>query len=410
MQFMELSEQEFMNFVNKRPEKNFFQTVSMMNKIKKDGKEVYLVGVKEEGKIIGASLIAETGHKFLGKKTYEAYKGYVLDYRNNDLLRFMTNEVKKFLQKKKALRLIIDPYIQNLPRDADANIVDGIDNRPVREYLKRLGYVYNENGEQVKWTYCLDIKGKTAEEIFNEMKSSKRNIINKTISKFKLNIRTLKRNELSEFKKITSEASERREFDDKPLSYYEKMYDCFKDEVTFKICELNCDVYIDSLEEENKVLKEKLDKLSDALANRKKKENIELDINNNNKKIEEAKELKEKMGNIIPLAGAMFMLYGDEVVYLFSGSYSNLMNYCGQYRLQWEMIKYAADNKYRRYNFYGIEDVFNPQGKDRGVYEFKKGFGGYVEELLGFFILPISPFNGLYELLRKIKGMLKLHR
>lgn len=104
------------------------------------------------------------------------------------------------------------------------------------------------------------------------------------------------------------------------------------------------------------------------------------------------------------------MLYGDEVVYLFSGSYSNLMNYCGQYRLQWEMIKYAADNKYRRYNFYGIEDVFNPQGKDRGVYEFKKGFGGYVEELLGSFILPISPFNGLYELLRKIKGMLKLHR
>ena len=44
---------------------------------------------------------------------------------------------------------------------------------------------------------------------------------------------------------------------------------------------------------------------------------------------------------------------------------------------------FAADNGYKRYNFYGIQDVFNPKGKDYGVYEFKKGFGGYVEELIG---------------------------
>lgn len=407
MEFTELTEKEFTNFVKNRPEKNFFQTVQMKNKMKMDGRDVYLVGVKDNGKVIGATFLASTGHKFLGRKTYEAYKGYVLNYRNDELLEFMTSEIKKFLRKKKALRLIIDPYIQNLPRDADANIVDGIDNRRIRASLKKLGYTYNESGEQVKWIYCLDIKGKSADEIFNEMKSSKRNIINKTITKFKLNIRTLKRDELKEFKKITSEAGERRGFDDKPLDYYEKMYDCFKDEVTFKICELDCDLYIETLEEENRVLFEKLQKLSDAPANRKKKETIELDINNNKKKIEDTEKIKGQRGNIVPLAGAMFMLYGSEVVYLFSGSYADLMTYCGQYRLQWEMIKYAADNKYKRYNFYGIEDVFNPQGKDRGVYEFKKGFGGYVEELLGSFILPISSLNSLYEGLRKIKNVLK---
>ena len=83
------------------------------------------------------------------------------------------------------------------------------------------------------------------------------------------------------------------------------------------------------------------------------------------------------------------------------------MSFCGQYRLQWEIIKYAADNGYKRYNFYGIQDVFNPKGKDRGVYEFKKGFGGYVEELLGSFILPISSKNSLYNGLRKVKRIVK---
>ena len=107
------------------------------------------------------------------------------------------------------------------------------------------------------------------------------------------------------------------------------------------------------------------------------------------------------------MSAAMFILYGDEIVYLFSGSYEEYMKYCGQYRLQWEIIKYAADNGYRRYNFYGIQDVFNPKGKDYGVYEFKKGFGGYVEELLGSYILDIDSKAKIYNLLRKIKRIIK---
>ena len=44
---------------------------------------------------------------------------------------------------------------------------------------------------------------------------------------------------------------------------------------------------------------------------------------------------------------------------------------------------FLENNNYKRYNFYGIKDVFDKNGKDYGVYEFKKGFNGYVEELFG---------------------------
>ena len=46
MEFTELKEKEFMEFVNSRPEKNFFQTIMMKKRIELDGYEVYLVGVK----------------------------------------------------------------------------------------------------------------------------------------------------------------------------------------------------------------------------------------------------------------------------------------------------------------------------------------------------------------------------
>ncbi len=404
MQFQELSEKEFSSFVDSRPEKNFFQTINTYNRLKKEGCEVYLVGVKDKDKVLAASLIAATNHKFMGKTTFEAYKGFILDYENKELLKFMTEEVKKFLKEKNALRLIIDPYIPNVSRDMDANIIPGVDNKHIRDYLESLGYKYNETGAQVKWCYCLDINGKSSSDLFNEFRSSTRNNINKTISKFKLNIKTLKKEELSEFKKITSDTCDRRDFSDKSLKYYEDMFDAFKDLVTFKICELNCDTYKAGLEEEIKELKRKHTELSDSPSNRKKKEVMLQDIENNEKKIKQIDELKKEKGNVIPLSAAMFMLYGDEIVYLFSGSYAELMQYCGQYRLQWEIIKYAADNGYKRYNFYGIEDVFDPNGKDRGVYEFKKGFGGYVEELLGSFILPIDNKYKIYDFLRKIKG------
>lgn len=408
MKFTLLEDKEYTEFVDNRPEKNFYQTLMMRNRIKDEGKETYLVGVKDKkGQVIAAAFVAETGHKFMNKKTYESYKGFILDYNNKELLKFFTEEIKKFLKEKNALRLIIDPYIVNVSRDMDAKETGEVDNRHIAKYLEELGYYLNENNAQVKWCYCLDINGKSADDLFKEFRSSTKNNINKTITKYKLKIRDLTKDQLSEFKKVTEETCDRREFQDKTLKYYEDMYDAFKDKVSFKICELNCDDYIANMEEENKEFNRKINELSDSASNKKKKEEYKKQLEANEKKIKETEELKKEKGNIIPLSAAMFILYGDEIVYLFSGSYEEYMKFCGQYRLQWEIIKYAADHGYKRYNFYGIQDVFNPEGKDYGVYEFKKGFGGYVEELLGSYIINIDPKASLYNFLRKIKKIIK---
>ena len=79
------------------------------------------------------------------------------------------------------------------------------------------------------------------------------------------------------------------------------------------------------------------------------------------------------------------------------------MNFNAQYFIQWEMIKYGIKNNYKRYNFYGISGNFDKNDPSYGIYEFKKGFGGYVMELLGDYECGVGITYKIYNFLKGIK-------
>ncbi len=406
MKFCELSDQEFEKFTLNHEQSNFFQSLYMKELLIKENREVYLLGLKDDkDNVIAATLLASS-NSFMGKKTYEALKGFLIDYSNEELVLTFTNYIKKFINEHNGFRLTIDPYIVFKQRDTDANIIKGgVDNSFVKDYLLKNGFKKMKNSAQVKWTYVLDIDGKSSEELLKLCRSNTRNYINRTMNKYKLVMEELPYEKLDVFKKITQDTCDRRGFNDRSLEYYQNMYKIFKDKLKVLVTKLDCNLYIKTLEDEKNGYLDKIKNLSDSASNKKKKEIMKKDITSIDKKIEEVNLLKQEHGEYIILSGAMFVLYGNEIVYLFSGSYDEYMKYCGQYRLQWEMIKYAADNNYKRYNFYGIKDVFDKNGKDYGVYEFKKGFNGYVEELFGAYETGTNLTYRIYSLLKSIKNI-----
>lgn len=406
MKFCELNDQEFEKFALNHEQSNFFQSLYMKELLIKENREVYLLGLKDDkDNVIAATLLASS-NSFMGKKTYEALKGFLIDYSNEELVLTFTNYIKKFINEHNGFRLTIDPYIVFKQRDTDANIIkDGVDNSFVKDYLLKNGFRKMKNSAQVKWTYVLDIDGKSSEELLKLCRSNTRNYINRTMNKYKLVMEELPYEKLDVFKKITQDTCDRRGFNDRSLEYYQNMYKIFKDKLKVLVTKLDCNLYIKTLEDEKNGYLDKIKNLSDSASNKKKKEIMKKDITSIDKKIEEVNLLKQEHGEYIILSGAMFVLYGNEIVYLFSGSYDEYMKYCGQYRLQWEMIKYAADNNYKRYNFYGIKDVFDKNGKDYGVYEFKKGFNGYVEELFGAYETGTNLTYRIYSLLKSIKNI-----
>ena len=407
MKFQELTEKEYQKFWEKHPLKTFLSAVEIGKLREESGWKTHFVGVKEKEKVVAAAMLLSHKRHF-GRYEFYSPRGFLLDYENEKLLQFFVSEVKKYIKEKKGYVVRIDPYVIYKERDIDGNIVEGgEDHSKVVEHLQKLGFhkVPTKNKEQVGWMFSLDLKGKSEEQILKEMKSNTRNTIRKT-EKIGITVNEIGYDELDRFQSIMEETSQRKGFSNRKLSYYQKMYELFheKQEVKFFITELNLKEYEERLENEKKEKEEKLNHLSDAKYNEGEKKNLENEINSITKRMEDAKSIrKEKNTDIITLSGSMFMLIQPEVIYLSSGNYEEFLKFNSQYLIQWELIKYGIQNGFQKHNFYGIPEEINTHPKDYGIYEFKRGFNGYVEELIGEFELPISWHYSLFKIIHKIK-------
>lgn len=408
MKFQEITEKEYRNFWENHPLKTFLSAPEISKLREKSGWETLYVGIKKDKKLIAASMIL--GHKRHFNK-YEFYspRGFLMDFKDTELVIFFTKELKNYLKDKKGYVLRIDPYIIFKERDIDGNIVEkGEDNSEIVNNLLKLGYkkLSIEEKEQVGWMFSLNLEGKTEEQILKEMKANTRNQIHKT-EKFGITVNEINYDELERFQNIMEETGARKGFAVRKLSYFQEMYKLFhdKNEVKFFITEINLKKYIKGLEKEKKEKEDKIDSLTEAKYNDGQKKGLNLQIEAINKRIKESNEIIEKVGkDTITLSGSMFMLIKPEIIYLSSGNYEEYMKFNSQYLIQWELIKYGIENGFKKHNFYGIPENINEHPKDYGIYEFKRGFNGYVEELIGEYELPLSWHYNLFKLIKKIKG------
>ena len=377
MQFITLDAETFRKFADGSPYKSFTQTPEIAQLREQNGWTAYYFGVEvgrpssegpktwasaperpeEDGSltstgnlIAAAMLVAKP--TFLGKSTYVCPGGPLLDLENTELTRFFFKHLKSYIKSHNGYILHIDPYYELIERDRSGEpVANGFNHQKALKNLKSLGFIPTTS-TQPKYLFTLNLTNRTPDQLFADLKRNTRNHVRKA-EKMDVKIRELKREELNIFKQITESTSHRRHFEDRPLSYYEQMYDLFhpRSEVKFLLAEVDN----------------------------------------------------------IPLSAAMFILYGNEVVYLFSGSDEHYMkDYNAQYLIQWHMIKYAAEHKFKTYNFYGIQGLPDKSHKDYGIYDFKKGFTtdatGRVIELIGSYELGVNqPFYHLHHLLAKLK-------
>ena len=88
------------------------------------------------------------------------------------------------------------------------------------------------------------------------------------------------------------------------------------------------------------------------------------------------------------------------------------MQFQSAYTTHFAGIKYAVENGYSRYNFYGITGDFREENPLYGLFLFKKSFGGHVSELIGEFDYIVSPFwyhtyNIAFKMYHNLKNIKK---
>lgn len=407
MQFREISEEKYRKFWENHPLKSFLSSPEIGKLRKSNGWDVYFVGVEKDKKLVAATMLVSHKRHF-GKYEFYAPRGILVDFYDKNLVHYFVLEIKKFIKSHHGYIFRMDPYLIYKERDIDGNVVEGgVDNSSVVLDLEHLGFkkVSIPNMEQVGWMFSLPLEGKSEEDILKEMKSGTRNKIRKT-EKFGITVNELGYDELDRFQNIMVETGERKNFAVRDVSYFKKMYELFHDkgEVKYYVTELDLVKYEEKLKSDRKKSVEKLESLSAAKYNEGQKKNLENEIASFDKRIKEAEDIRnERKTDVITLSGSMFMIIQPEIIYLSSGNYEEFLKFDSQYLIQWKMIQYGIKHGFKKHNFYGIPANINTHPKDYGIYEFKRGFNGIVEELIGEFELPITGHYYLMKFIHKIK-------
>lgn len=92
-----------------------------------------------------------------------------------------------------------------------------------------------------------------------------------------------------------------------------------------------------------------------------------------------------------PVSGAITTNYGGKTCYVYGASDNLHRNVMPNYLIQWEMIKWAIETGCTVYDFQGVSGNLNPDAPMYGLYRFKKGFNGTLEELAGEFDYVYQP-------------------
>lgn len=429
MNLVEISPKKFKSVADKSPYITFHQTEAWAKLKAFNGWKAHYYALEDNKKYIACALILEKKVPVFKKKIWYSPRGFLLDYNDKNILKTFTEEIKKEAKKNNVIFIKIDPYVRYKEHDNNGALVEnGFDNSKTIENLKELGYKHfgfnlMQDSLQPRWMHVIDVENKSIDDVMKDMESKTRQILRKNI-KTGIVCRDIKKEELPVFKEIMQKTSDRRAFIDRPLSYYEHMWDAFYDEGMLKImiAEIDFDSYYKNTQDE-------LEEIESSYNDRKEKyENKTLPMNEKRynshqkqdeqsmerlkKQLDKIKSYKKEYGNKTILGGILFLIYGNEVLSLYGGSNEELMNFQSAYSLHFEGIKYAVEKKYKRYNFYGITGDFNTNNPLYGLYLFKKSFGGVVEELIGEFDLVISKFfyhlyNITFSLYHKIKNIRK---
>jgi len=111
MELVKLTEEEFENYAKNHPYVSFHQTKEWGHLKETNGWSMHLLGLKDNDKIVTASLLLSKKIPFFNKQMFYSPRGFLIDYSNYELLKTWTNELKKYVKDNNGVFVKIDPYV-----------------------------------------------------------------------------------------------------------------------------------------------------------------------------------------------------------------------------------------------------------------------------------------------------------
>ena len=110
------------------------------------------------------------------------------------------------------------------------------------------------------------------------------------------------------------------------------------------------------------------------------------------------------------ISGAICTNYAGKTCYVYGASDNSDREVMPNYLMQWEMIRWAVETGCTVYDFQGVSGNLDPDSHMYGLYRFKSGFRGSLDELAGEFDCIYSPSRKkLTDTALALRGWLRRH-
>jgi len=317
-----ISKEEFTSFANTVSHRSFIQSAEMADLLEKRGNTVQFIAWKQEDQVQVAAILYSL--PMTGGLHMEINSGPL--YQEEAMLEPFYAALKDYAKENGAIELVIKPYDTYQTFDSDGNPTSE-EQTHFMDTLKILGYQHDGlttgyPGGEGDWHYVKDMEGITEKNLLKSFSKKGKPLVKKAKS-FGIELKRLNRDELQLFKDITSSTSDRRDYQDKTLDYYQTFYDSFGDNADFMIATLNFHHYYTNLEKDQGKLAQKIEKLQKDLEvnpNSEKKQNqlrkIAKRYIDNNNGTEEKKvfpEVKKTVSYIPKVLGKQFLSLPVEI-------------------------------------------------------------------------------------------------
>ena len=393
-----ISKEKFDNYVKNHPTKShFLQSLSWgeFSKAKKGLTPYYLGLENEKDEIVAATLLLQKQLP-LNLCYFYAPRGFVIDFKNRELVREMTKKVVQFAKEKKAIFVKIDPdlIIKKYNYNDEEQEVD-IDVDETFKLLnscgfKHQGFTKNFETMQPRYTFRIDLN-QSMEDIESHFSKTTKQRIAKS-QKLDTEVIIGKKEDLKDFYYLMTLTENRKDFISYNEDYYETLYEILNgnknSKATLFLGKVHIDKTIKALENNLKKVNDQISLLPiDNLSKSAKAKLNELNKQKDNIKndIKKYKDYKKEYGNDITLSAHMIIEYGDKAWVLYAGNHNILSETYVNYNTYYEHLKYCKDKGIKIYDQFGTIGDTSKDNPRIGLHEFKKKFGGDYVEFIGEF-------------------------
>ena len=408
-----LSQEKYEKFCRENKHNSHFLHSYVWGKFQEKERNVipHYVGYEDDKhKLVAVALLLER-KLMLGYTYFYSPRGYVIDYKNKELLKDFTNELKQFAKKRKAIFIKIDPDYKLHDLDIEGNILDTNNNEDLIPYLKSLGYKhlgFNKNFEnnQPRYTFRLSLEP-SIEEITKNFHPTTKKIINKG-NQYNLELIKNDPKTIDDFFETMSQTSDREGIVNHSYKYYKSYYETLHKENMSDLYVVKVDVkkLKDTYQEKIKNLEANIEKMSDekykdSEKNANKKQEFVNQLNKAKKEYEVIEPIQEKT---LTLSAIMTAKYGNKVWTLHGGNNTLLRELNANYFIYYEIIKDAKKENYEIIDFFGTTGNPTTDNPVYGIHLFKKRLGGEYTEFIGELDLIINkPIYYIYKTLVPIR-------